>query len=108
MQTFARDIEAHPLCVYLTALPFTPIDTILYQTFVDRNIPWIVGGYNKAWPCLRHTFRASKRDVEFVVFSPDGKLVALSSFHDTAIHVWDVTSGVEVIDRSPVKRSASP
>jgi WD40 repeat protein len=98
VQTFASDIEDHPLCVYLTALPFTPIDTILYQTFVDRDIPWIVSGYNKTWPRLRHTFCASKRDVEFVVFSPDGKLVALSSLCDTTIHVWDVTSGVEVIE----------
>jgi hypothetical protein len=32
-------IEEHPLPVYLSALPFTPIHTLLYKTFADHDIP---------------------------------------------------------------------
>jgi hypothetical protein len=45
-QTFARSMEEHPLLVYMSALPMTPTNTTLYQTFHDPALcPSVLGGF---------------------------------------------------------------
>ena len=48
-------IEQHLLLVYLGALPFTPVDTMLFQHFHDReaDLSQIVGGYEQSFPHYR-------------------------------------------------------
>jgi WD40 repeat protein len=94
---FSASIEEHPLLVYLTALPFTPINTLLYSTFMTDDIPRIVGGFNQSWPPLLHMFQAHKNRVESLAFFPDGTWIATSSYKGL-IRVWDVVSGSEVME----------
>jgi WD40 repeat protein len=93
---FSVSIEEHPLHVYLTALPFTPINTLLYSTFTTHDIPKIVGGFNQSWPPLLYMFRAHVAAVYSLAFFPDGTRIATSSY-DSVIRVWDVVSGSEII-----------
>jgi WD40 repeat protein len=92
---FIGSVEEHPLLVYLTALPFTPINTLLYSTFMTHDIPRIVGGFNQSWSPLLHMFQAHETAVWSLAFFPDGMRIATSS--DSSIRVWDVVSGSEVI-----------
>jgi WD40 repeat protein len=94
---FYGSITEHPLLVYLTALPFTPINTLLYNTFMMRDIPRIVGGFNQSWSPLLHMFQAHKLNVQSLAYFPDGTRIATSSPGDSLIRVWDVVSGSEVI-----------
>jgi WD40 repeat protein len=93
---FSGSVEEHPLLVYLTALPFTPVNTLLYSTFMTDDIPRIVGGFNQSWSPLLHMFRAHENNVRSLAFFPDGTRIATSS-DDSLIRVWDVVSGSEVI-----------
>jgi WD40 repeat protein len=93
---FSGSIEEHPLLVYLTALPFTPVNTLLYSTFMTDNIPSIVGGFNQSWSPLLHMFQAHETGVLSIAFFPDGTRIATSSYKGL-IRVWDVVSGSEVI-----------
>jgi WD40 repeat protein len=96
VQMFIGSVEEHPLLVYLTALPFTPVNTLLYSTFMTDDIPRIVGGFNQSWSPLLHIFRAHETEVQSLACFPDGTRIATSSYN-CLIHVWDVVSGSEVI-----------
>jgi hypothetical protein len=47
-QYFANTIEEHPLLIYVSALPFTPANTRIYQRFY-RGITKVVSGVAKSW-----------------------------------------------------------
>jgi WD40 repeat protein len=96
VQMFSGSIEEHPLLVYLTALPFTPVNTLLYSTFMTDDLPRIVGGFSQSWSPLLHMFQAHETRVLSIAFFPDGTRIATSSY-DCLIRVWDVVSGSEVI-----------
>jgi WD40 repeat protein len=93
---FSGSIEEHPLLVYLTALPFTPINTLLYSTFVTDDIPRIVGGFTQSWSPLLHMFQAHENAVWSLAYFPDGTRIATSS-DNSVIRIWDVISGSEII-----------
>lgn len=95
-QAFMTSMEEHPLLIYLTALPFTPIDSILYKTFHDKEtFPWIAGGFEKAWSPLQMQIRGHSDGVSSVAFSPDGTRIVSGSL-DCSVRIWDVASGEEV------------
>src|ERR1700733_788215 len=95
---FSDTIAEHPLLVYTSALPFTPVESLLFKTFSEQvsNIPWIVGGYRKSWPRLVQTLRGNTSLVQRVTFSPDGTRIVTLTI-DGTIRVWDATSGTELI-----------
>jgi WD40 repeat protein len=101
VQTFASSIEEHPLLVYLSALPFTPIDTLLYKTFTncDRDIPRIVGGYNSSWPPLLQVFSGYEVAMSIAI-SQDGMQI-VSSHRDGVIRIWDALSGSQIFELLP-------
>ena len=97
MQTFASTIEEHPVLIYASALPFAPVNTLLFRTFSTPGLPRIVGGYNTSWPQVLHVFnRGHEARILDVVFSPDGKRL-ISSSADGSIRVWDATSFQEAL-----------
>ena len=96
VQTFASSMEEHPLLIYLSALPFTPADSLLFRTFVDQSTPRILGGYNKSWPSLRQMLTGHEKHVHALAFSPDGTKIASASL-DCTIRVWDLSSGVALL-----------
>jgi WD40 repeat protein len=89
-------MEEHPLLIYQTALPFTPVDSILYKTFHDKQLfPWIAGGFQKGWSSLQMQLCGHSEGVLSVAFSPDGTRI-VSGSSDCSIRIWDFAFGGEV------------
>ena len=95
-QYFANTIVEHPLLVYVTALPFTPANTIIYQKFYRKGLPKVICGVPKSWPPQLLLFQGHEMSVTSVAFSPDGSKIVSGSF-DKTIRVWDASTGVETL-----------
>jgi hypothetical protein len=83
---FIASIEEHLLLVYLMALLFTPINTLLYSTFMTEDIPWIAGGFGQSWPPLLYIFQAHEIQVWSLAFFLDRTRIA-TSFVGGVTHV---------------------
>ncbi|KAL7894786.1 WD40-repeat-containing domain protein [Trichoderma sp. SZMC 28014] len=90
---FIRVIEAAPLQLYSSALIFSPMQSLVRQTF-DKSFPtWI---HNKplvkeTWsPCLQ-ILEAHDFPVCSMAFSGDNKLATTS--YDGVIKIWDIATG---------------
>ncbi|KIM86661.1 hypothetical protein PILCRDRAFT_64660 [Piloderma croceum F 1598] len=94
-QNFIRIIEHHPLQVYASALPFTPINTTLYHHFhkISQN-PQIVMGADTSWSNLLLTF-SNIEMCHHLSFSHDGKQVLSGTMNGT-FYIHDTTTGVEI------------
>jgi WD40 repeat protein len=104
VQSFISCIEEHPLLVYTTALPMTPIDTTLYAHFGDGNqFPWVTGDLDRLWSPLRLVL-PHDGVVHSLTFTPDGSRIVSSSFGNT-IHAWDVHTGSRAI--TPIQERGS-
>jgi WD40 repeat protein len=93
---FANTIKVHPLLLYTTALPFTPTNTIIFQTFYHSGLPKVVCGVDKMWPPELLQLRGHDRPIQSVAFSPDGSKIISGSF-DKTIRVWDASTGIEML-----------
>ncbi|KAF7965388.1 hypothetical protein HWV62_44069 [Athelia sp. TMB] len=89
---FEQTIKEHPLWIYISALPFTPRNTIIYKTFCHGRMPQVVAGMEPEWPHLVQIIRGHKDTVLCVSFSPDGSKV-VSGSRDGIVRVWDALSG---------------
>jgi WD40 repeat protein len=96
-RTFGTSIEQHPLLVYYSALPFTPITSVVYKTFHNPQLdPAVCHGYSTSWPPLLLVMATRKSEVRSIAFSASGKRI-VSGSNDGAIQVWDASTGTEVI-----------
>ncbi|KII92446.1 hypothetical protein PLICRDRAFT_50823 [Plicaturopsis crispa FD-325 SS-3] len=95
--SFTNAIAFHPLLVYSTALLFAPMDGLFLQVFrrCEKSLPWIAGGYRKPLTTVSRFIRHSYRNIRQVVFSPDSKLIAASSYTDS-VYLWNVDTLVEL------------
>ncbi|KAG1813834.1 uncharacterized protein BJ212DRAFT_1482194 [Suillus subaureus] len=91
-QAFTAVIEQHPLLVYSSALPFSPINSVLYQLFKDgRSIPVVAGGLRDEWSPLLMDIPRPGGEVTSLSLSSDGS--QLISTVARGCYVWDVISG---------------
>jgi len=89
--TFKDPISPH---IYLTALPFSPVESKVSQYFHHQFPHTIVIKVGRAsyWPACTLRLDDPGSSVTFVAFSPDGNLIAAGS-HNQTIIVWDAETG---------------
>ncbi|KAG2141076.1 hypothetical protein DEU56DRAFT_282652 [Suillus clintonianus] len=98
-QAFTTVIEQHPLLVYSSALPFAPINSILYQLFKDElSIPVIAGGFRDEWSPLLMDIPGRGGEVTSLSLSSDGS--QLISTVARGCYVWNAISG-ELLIQGP-------
>jgi WD40 repeat protein len=86
------------LLIYTAALPFTPINTLLYRTFHKTNdFPWITGGFELEWAPLLLVFSRHKKAIYSIAISPNGAHIA-SSLLDGTVQVWYASSGALAVE----------
>ena len=94
-QYFANTIEEHPLLLYMSALPFAPTNTSIYEKFYHKGLPKVCG-VEKMWPRLLQLFQGHDDYINSVAFSPDGSKI-VSGSADKTIRIWDASTGVEML-----------
>jgi WD40 repeat protein len=93
-QSFIETIEEHPTLIYLTALPFTPVTSRIYQIFHNINtMPRVAGGFEQSWSPRRLVLNHIDH-VACLAFSCDGDRIVTGS---SDIWMWNAISGAEVI-----------
>ncbi|KAL2884710.1 Vegetative incompatibility protein HET-E-1 [Ceratocystis lukuohia] len=87
-------IEIAPLQVYVSALVFTPSDTLIRKIFHQEEPTWVEvrPGVQAKWDACLQTLKGHDKYVTSVVFSNDGQRLASGSRNNT-VKIWDVTSG---------------
>ncbi|KFH40933.1 Vegetative incompatibility protein HET-E-like protein [Hapsidospora chrysogenum ATCC 11550] len=83
-----------PLQAYVSALIFSPIDSLIRNKFSHEKPTWVnlKSIIESSWsPCMQ-TLEGHNGGVMSVAFSPDGRQIASGSYDDT-IKVWDYRSG---------------
>ena len=78
--------------LYLSALPFSPQDSIIYQTYAAEFPPTrgarVVSGRITTWPAYQSVLSGHTAAVNCAAFSPDGKHI-VSGSQDATIRVWN-------------------
>ena len=87
-------METAPLQTYNSALLFSPQTSIVKRTFSDKLPKWIsnVSKIDEDWTSSLQALEGHSNDVKFVLFSPDGILLASASRDNTA-RLWDPATG---------------
>ncbi|KZP23460.1 tricorn protease domain 2-containing protein [Athelia psychrophila] len=99
--TFTNIIERHPLLVYTTALPFTPVNSLLYDSFHDREIhPWVTIGHQQAWSTRLSVLPGRPNGVHYANFSPKADRIATASSTE-GLAVYDNVTGIETVAPIP-------
>jgi WD40 repeat protein len=92
--TFKDPIMQSAPHIYLTALPFSPLESKVSQHF-HRRFPHTIAvqtGRAAHWPACILRLDDHTDSVTSVAFSPDGELI-VSGSRDCTIRVWDVATG---------------
>jgi WD40 repeat protein len=81
------------LQVYRSALPFTPNETLLYQTYQSEMYDsfHVLHGIGSKWPPRLSTVHGGHADLRSVAYSPKGQYFA-TGFDNSYITVWDSVS----------------
>ncbi|KAL2885585.1 Vegetative incompatibility protein HET-E-1 [Ceratocystis lukuohia] len=87
-------IETAPLQVYVSALIFSPTDSLIRQIYSHEEPDWIEPKprVEENWHVCQRTLEGHDHPVNSVVFSNDGQRLASGSA-DKTVTIWDATSG---------------
>ncbi|OGE57195.1 hypothetical protein PENARI_c002G03634 [Penicillium arizonense] len=88
-------VDQAPLQVYCAALIFAPETSIIRRHFQEELPSWIcqLPRVEERWGAEVQTLEGHSKEVESVVFSRDGRLLASGS-HDNTVRLWDPATGV--------------
>lgn len=92
--TFDTPIAASAPHIYLSALPFSPPQSLIAKQYQPQfpNTISVVSGLDENWPAVVNIFQGHTEAVWSVSFSPDGNQVVSGSL-DGTICIWDVETG---------------
>ncbi|KIO07708.1 hypothetical protein M404DRAFT_136031, partial [Pisolithus tinctorius Marx 270] len=97
VQNFGGVISHSTPHLYISALPFTPSNTVFARMFMAK-FSWLVrvsaGGF-KEWPTAQVAMEGHSGWVLSVGFSPDGKRI-VSGSADKTLRIWDAERGVQI------------
>ncbi|KAN0074911.1 Quinonprotein alcohol dehydrogenase-like superfamily [Elaphomyces granulatus] len=87
-------IEQAPLQVYLSALVFAPVRSLIRNRFQDQALRWIkpLPDVQGDWGALLQTLEGHTNNVRTIAFSKDGKTLASAS-SDHTVRLWDPATG---------------
>ncbi|CAG7851103.1 COMPASS-like H3K4 histone methylase component WDR5A {ECO:0000303/PubMed:19567704} Short=AtWDR5A {ECO:0000303/PubMed:19567704} [Serendipita indica DSM 11827] len=94
LMTFSVPIQDSAPHIYISAIPFTPTETMLHIEGLRRyeNTVVVTQGLEKTYPRLPSTLQGHQSAVTAVGFSPDGSSI-VSGSKDTTIRLWDTETG---------------
>ncbi|KIK39900.1 hypothetical protein CY34DRAFT_807748 [Suillus luteus UH-Slu-Lm8-n1] len=80
--------------LYVSALPFSPVNTALFRIFSARfpNSLRLASGHDKKWKAIQTVISGHADGVNSVSFSPDGTRIATGSA-DCTVRLWDAVTG---------------
>ena len=88
-----KAIENYPLQGYLSALIFSPAQSLIRRHFVHEEPKWIkIRPSMKEWPACLQTLEGHGSLVNSVAFSHDSSRLASASADET-VKIWDASSG---------------
>ncbi|CCA75611.1 hypothetical protein PIIN_09602 [Serendipita indica DSM 11827] len=94
MMAFSVPIQESAPHIYVSALPFTPIESYLHMEGLDmyKGTLKVTKGLEQRYRGLPEALRGHTEVVETVAFSPDGSRIVSGSW-DQTIRLWDAETG---------------
>jgi WD40 repeat protein len=83
--------------LYVSALPFSPANSLVSRKFSARfpNTLHMASGREMNWPAVQTVLRGHANSVTSVLFSPDGTRIVTGS-DDKTVRLWDAGTGEPV------------
>ncbi|KAF7975275.1 hypothetical protein HWV62_10164 [Athelia sp. TMB] len=97
LETFMPPIAQSVPHIYLSALPFAPTQSLIFQTYSPQypSTARLKAGKLDQWPAMIKTFEGHTHEVSAVAYSPNGRRIASASL-DGTIRVRDTETGEEL------------
>ncbi|CAG7852581.1 Ribosome assembly protein 4 {ECO:0000303/PubMed:16221974} AltName: Full=Notchless protein homolog 1 {ECO:0000250/UniProtKB:Q9VPR4}; AltName: Full=Ribosome biogenesis factor RSA4 {ECO:0000303/PubMed:19737519} [Serendipita indica DSM 11827] len=97
IMVFSVPIQESAPHIYISALPFTPTNSILHieGAKMYSNTLCVTEGLEEMYPGLPSRLRGHEGEVSAVGFSPDGSQI-VSGSSDNTIRLWDAATGQAV------------
>ncbi|KAJ7174723.1 WD40-repeat-containing domain protein [Mycena filopes] len=101
VNTFAQTIEAYPLLIYDTALPFLPRNTAIREVLTSQHtarVPEVLVGGLGGWDSCLYSMTRHRAPVQGLALCPQTKTV-ISAGWDVSLRMWNYETGVETQPR---------
>ncbi|KAL7931195.1 Pfs, NACHT and WD domain protein [Trichoderma chlorosporum] len=88
-------IEVAPLQLYVSALLFSPTNSIIRRLFINEVSKWIASKpeMNAKWDSCIQILKGHQDEISQVIYSADGQRLATAS-RDKTVKIWDYNTGV--------------